>query len=378
MEDHVWFRHPLLRDVLTRDSGTAKAGSVHAAYAATLVGLDDGSAQDAADIAVHWEHAERPSEAFAWTLVAAERAAASAPPPRGGGRWTGPVGCGRAATRMTTSRATSISFAAPPRPLGWQVSSPSVGRLGEAIELVHRDRDPLLATAFLSPGWGAAGTPPPACRSCVRTARGRRAGRAGARQPGAAPAVTELAIGFVWDLMPEPTDDLEPGDPPVPGRPTARLAVQLAQDRGSPRALARALCALAIAELDVPGSGSLERLQQAYDLAVIAGDPLTMGFAAIYWQHELIQEGRYEEQVDLAARFARELGEAGHTVHSHLLLACGGATLVTLGHWAQGEALLRPGLALGMRGIGGISSSAAAVLSVRRGRASTANGFWTG
>jgi predicted branched-subunit amino acid permease len=37
VDDQVWFRHPLLRDVLTRDSGTAQASSVHAAYAATLV-----------------------------------------------------------------------------------------------------------------------------------------------------------------------------------------------------------------------------------------------------------------------------------------------------------------------------------------------------
>ena len=382
VDDQVWFRHPLLRDVLTRDSGTAKASSVHAAYAATLVNLDDGSPQDAADIAVHWEQGEQPSEAFAWSLLAAERAARICAPAE---EWRA---LDRACRLWPHGHADDdvhghvdlLRRTAEAARLAGQLTA-AVDRLREAIELVDRDRDPLLASTLLvawaGRRWDAAPGVPFLCPEL------HQAVALAARVPGSpehALAVTELAIGHVWDLVPEPADDLEPEpadgleprDPPVPGRFLARRAVRLAQNTGSPRALSRALCALAIAELDLPGSGPLERLQQAYDLAVVAGDPLTMGFAAIYWQHELIQEGRYEEQVDVAARFARELGEAGDTVVSHFLLACAGSTLITLGQWAQGEALLRPGLALGMRGLGGISSSAATVLAVRRGRAGAA------
>ena len=68
----VWFRHPLIAEVLTDGLGTAESVPIHAAYVEVLA---DQVPPPAAELAFHCAMAEQPNQAFGWSLIAAGEAA---------------------------------------------------------------------------------------------------------------------------------------------------------------------------------------------------------------------------------------------------------------------------------------------------------------
>lgn len=69
----VWFRHPLLADVLDTETSPAQAVALHAAFANVLSARPDAAA---ADLAIHYAGCGAMDEAFTWSLKAAASAEA--------------------------------------------------------------------------------------------------------------------------------------------------------------------------------------------------------------------------------------------------------------------------------------------------------------
>ena len=379
-DEVVWFRHPLLPDVLARESGIVNVAAIHAAYADVLKEVDAGDTLTAADIALHEEHAGRESEAFAWSLEAADRAALVSARSE---RWTALDracrlwSCQSADTEDDRARHLDLlRRTAEAARLAGEVAA-AVDRLEEAIDLVDADQDPLLASDLLvtwcARRWDA--TPGVAF---IRPEL-FRAVELASRVPGSpqhALAVAELAVGRTWDFEAQPEDRMSPDGPVVPGGFLAHEAVEIAERSGDPRAMARSLCALAIAEFRLPETDALARLRRAWDYAEEAGDILTMGFAAAYWQQYLIQQGLYEEQIPLALRLAEALERAGDPIMSRFLTMNASGSLFDLGDWQRCESLLRMVLTSDMRGLAsGAACNTAALLAVRRGRIGSARRY---
>ena len=379
-DEVVWFRHPLLPDVLAKESGIINVAAIHAAYADVLKEADTGDTLTAADIALHEEQAGREPEAFAWSLEAADRAALVSARSE---RWSALDRACRLWSCQSlgaeTDRAGHVELlrrTAEAARLAGEVAG-AVDRLEEAIALVDADRDPLLASELLvmwcARRWDA--TPGIAYMRPELF----RAVEMAERVPGSpqhALAVAELAIGRVWDFEAQAEDRFGADAPVVPGRFLAHQAVEMAERTGDARAMARSLCALAIAEYHMPETDPVDRVQRAFDLAEAAGDTITMAFAAVYWQHHLIREGRYEEQIELALWLADALAEAGDPIMSGFMTVGAAGSLFDLGDWPRSEPLLRTALTSNLRGIAsGGASSVAAHLATRRGRVGSARRY---
>jgi DNA-binding CsgD family transcriptional regulator len=253
----------------------------------------------------------------------------------------------------------------------------AVDRLEEAIDLVDADQDPLLASDLLVT-WCARRWDASPGVAFIRPEL-FRAVELAERVPGSpqhALAVAELAVGRTWDYESQPEDRFGPDEPVLPGRFLAHQAVEMAERTGDARAIARSLCALAIAEYHMPETDPIGRLRRAWDLAQEAGDTLTMGFAAVYWQNYLVHQGRYEEQIPLALRLEEALAQAGDPIMSTFMTDNAADACFDLGDWQRCEALLRIPLTSDMRGLAsGGACHLAAHLAVRRGRVAAARRY---
>ena len=379
-DEVVWFRHPLLPDVLAKESGIVNIAAIHGAYADVLKEVDAGDTLTAADIALHEEQAGREREAFAWSLEAADRAALVSARSE---RWTALDRACRLwscqaldADHDRVGHVELLRRTAEAARLAGHVTA-AVERLEQAIALVDAEGEPLLASELLvlwcARRWDAT---PGIAYMRPELFRAVELAEAVPDSPQYALAVAELAIGRVWDFEAQPEDRFGPDEPVVPGRFLAHRAVDLAERCGEARAMARALCALAIAEYLQPETNPIERLRRAFDLAEAAGDTITMAFAAVYWQHHLIREGRYEEQIELALWLADALAEAGDPIMSGFMTVGAAASLFDLGDWPRSESLLRTALTSNMRGIAsGGASNVAALLATRRGRVGSARRY---
>jgi DNA-binding CsgD family transcriptional regulator len=379
-DEVVWFRHPLLPDVLAKESGIVNVTAIHAAYADVLKEVDAGDTLTAADIALHEEQAGRYREAFAWSLETADRAALVSARSE---RWAALDRACRLwsyqSADLEDDRARHVHLlrrTAEAARLAGEVAA-AVDRLEEAIDLVDADQDPLLASDLLVT-WCARRWDASPGVAFIRPEL-FRAVELAERVPGSpqhALAVAELAVGRIWDYESQPEDRFSPDGPVVPGRFLAHQAHELAQRTGDPRAMARSLCALAIAEYYMPETDPIDRLRRAWDYAEEAGDTLTMGFAAVYWQHYLIQQGHYEEQVPLALRLEEALAKAGDPIMSGFMTMNASGSLMDLGEWQRSESLLRMVLTTDMRGLAsGAACNTAALLAVRRGRIGSARRY---
>ena len=380
VDEVVWFRHPLLPDVLAKESGVVNITAIHGAYADVLKEIDAGDTLTAADIALHEEQAGREPEAFTWALVTADRAALVSARSE---RWSALDracrlwSCQSAGTEEDRVRHVDLlRRTAEAARLAGEVSA-AVVRLTEAIALVDADEDPLLASDLLvkwcARRWDAT---PGIAYLCPELLRAVELAERVPGSPQHALAVAELAIGQVWDFEAQPEDRFGADAPVVPGRFRAHQAVELAERTGDAQAMARSLCALAIAEYHMPETDPVDRLQRAWGFAEAAGDTITMAFAAVYWQHHLIREGRYEEQIELALWLSEALAEAGDPIMSGFMTADAAASLFDLGDWSRSEPLLRTALTANPRGIAsGGASNVAALLAARRGRVGSARRY---
>ena len=96
-DGRLWFRHPLLADVLYDAMPPDAVVRAHATFAEVLARAPQVAA---ADLAVHHERAGNNDEAFRWSLVAASSAAELHASPRRLSTWCAPAHCGRTSLRV--------------------------------------------------------------------------------------------------------------------------------------------------------------------------------------------------------------------------------------------------------------------------------------
>lgn len=364
-EDQVWFRHPLLADVLYAAVPAWVAARVHGTYAAMLEGLTEvAERRRADDLAVHHLHAGHVAEAYSWSLRAADAARASASSSseavhleRACALWPDVPDAVRGSTR---DRIALLQRAAHVDGL--------VGRTDVAVELLEKARslvsagaDPELASTLLS-AWCELVWQRDAPVQAVRPELLEALKMVDhlADSPVRVHALAGLAGAHEWD-----------GHGDVAAR-YADEAVATARRSGSDEALAEALiCRSSVRMEDV--AGRLADVVEGYDLArrIGAGDLMT---DAAIWQVNLFETlGRPRD----AARLARDAAEEGLALGSqtwaYFLMGMAACIDLDLGEWEEAHRLFRSALAARQHGIpGAMARLAAAEHAVLVGRSGEA------
>jgi DNA-binding CsgD family transcriptional regulator/tetratricopeptide (TPR) repeat protein len=374
-DGRVWFRHPLVAEILCDGVPPGKAARVHATYAAELhTGFGAEPEVVAADLAVHNHLAGNVDEAFRWSLTAAERAAglhASSEQAihleRACSLWDQVSPSVRASTAGRVEllrRASSVSA--------------RVGRLDAAVSLaeqamalVDRDSDPLLASALLLEWWRSAdrrsASGPAVVDELVEAVR----------LTAAYPASAEHALALAVLASAECRDRLHGA-----AATHAQQAMQAAIRSGSDVARAAALSARAAAQ--VPSFGSrapnpladphagLTDAQEAVRVARLCGSTEWLEEAAIWQAICLMRLGRTEEATVVARELFEEILADGST-WAYFLASAAADGLLWSGRWKDCRDLLRTALAARSGGIPGASIRlTAAQLAARQGRAAEA------
>ena len=359
-DGQVWFRHPLLAEVLYAAIPFGVAARVHGTYATMLEGLSEVPARRRADdLAVHHLRAGHLGEAFSWSLRAADAAAGAASASeavhleRACRLWPDVPDPLRGTTR---DRIDLLRRAAHVDGL--------LGRCDVAVELLEQARslvsereDPELASTLLS-SWCDLVWQRDAPLQAVRPelVEALRMVDHLADSPVRAHALGILADAHDWD-----------GHGEVAAR-YADDAVATARRSGSDEALAEALiCRSRVQGEDV--ASRLADVVEGYDLARRIGAGGLMTDAAI-WQVNLYEElGRSRD----AARLARDAAEEGLALGSpswaYFLMGMAACLDLDLGEWDEARGLVRRALAARQHGIpGAIARLAAAEHALLVGR----------
>jgi DNA-binding CsgD family transcriptional regulator/tetratricopeptide (TPR) repeat protein len=360
-DDQVWFRHPLLADVLYAAVPAGVAARVHGTYAAMLEGLTEvAERRRAGDLAVHHLHAGHVAEAFSWSLRAADAARSAA-------AWSSEAVHLERACELWPDVPDSVRGSTRDRVELLRRSAHVDGMVGrtdvavmsleKARSLVSEREDPELASTLLS-SWcelvWQRDAPVQAVRPELLEALTMVEHLADS--PVRVHALATLAGAHGWD-----------GDNEVAMR-YADEAVATARRAGSDEALAEALiCRSRVLSDDV--AGRLADVTEGYDLArrIGAGDLMT---DAAIWQVNLFEElGRPRD----AARLARDAAEEGLAFGSqtwaYFLMGMASCIDLDLGEWEEARRLFRSALAARQHGIpGAIARLAAAEHAVLVGR----------
>jgi DNA-binding CsgD family transcriptional regulator len=360
-DDQVWFRHPLLADVLYAAVPGGNAARMHATYAGMLERLTEvAERRRAGDLAVHHLRAGDLAAAYAWSLRAADAARESASSSieavhleRACGLWPDVPDAVRGTTR---DRITLLQRTA-------RVDG-MVGRCDVAVELLAKARslvsereDPELASTLLS-SWCLAvwerDAPLQAARPELLEALGMVDHLADS--PVRVHALSALADAHDWD-----------GDVEVAAR-YADDAVATARRSASDEALAEALiCRSRVQTGDL--DARLVEVVEGYDLARRIGAVDLMTDAAI-WQVNLFEQlGRTRD----AARLARDAAEEGLALGSptwaYFLMGMAAGLHLDLGEWEEAHRLVHRAVAARQHGIpGAIARLAAAEHALLVGR----------
>ena len=370
----VWFRHPLLADLLLLAPTRIDPDAVHAAYAAAIEVLIAGQGATpglVAAAALHHHAAGSHDAAFQWAVRAAaeaerlsawtiaddalERACALWPDVSAEVQADSP---GLLALLRRAARAARRAGALDRR----------LAYLSQARLCLDEQSDPLVASAVLTEWSTASWDASPHGRQHIlpEVFRAITLTDEAPDSPERAVALAELAVARVWNDIPEPAD--RRGDGVRAGWAASRASLEVAGRSGAERALARAHCAAGVVEFYDPGSAALTHLMDAYAFAVADGDALRMGFAAIYWTNYVQYQSRLADAVALFRRLSAEVLAAGDPVVSTFLAGCGAGVLLSLGDWEECRRLLRPALAAGRMTFGGATASyVASVLATRQG-----------
>jgi DNA-binding CsgD family transcriptional regulator len=355
----VWFRHPLIAEVLTMEMAAPDPAPVHSAYAKALA---VGPCPEPGDLACHHELAGELTEAFRWSLVAADSAASAQGEverlehlQRACHLWPQVMG----STEPVSSYVQLLLRTA----VGClNVNRPQDGLdlLEQALSLTDRSKSPDVACRLLTLkhrmlveaqhlSFGAV-TPP--LREALALAE-------------SLPGTTEhviVTVAFAWTQV-------WSGSPGLKERASA--ALKTARQVGSPEALTAALnLSAAVSPASVH---ALDWATEAYKLAAARGDVVQMADAAAEIHNQLEVRGQNAAGAEADATHGRELILAGSPPWGHFLLTCAGMFALWLGQWQQAEDYLRPALASANGGHhGGVAHSTMAVLCIRRGDQSLA------
>ncbi|HEV7194631.1 MAG TPA: AAA family ATPase [Pedococcus sp.] len=350
----VWFRHPLIAEILSGDATGPDPSSVHSAYAKVLA-RRGGSGPG--DVASHHELAGEWSEAYRWSLTAAQSTAAAQGAvehlqhlQRACRLWSRVRG-GTAPTGeyvdllLRTSRAAQC------------VAKPeqALSLIDEALLLTDRAVAPGLVCRLLTlrhrmqvEGEHLAWTEvTPALREAEQIAQSL---------PGTAERAivdSQLAWTEIWAGHER-------------GRDLADGALRTARATGSPDALIPALVVSSLARPDA--CEALGWLEEAYALARASGDAAEMADAAL-GMHNLHQaHGQYAAALESGLRRGADLFVAGAPGVARFVLTSAAYFALCLGQWETAEASLRPALAAADGGHReAVARATMAVLSARRG-----------
>lgn len=356
-DGRVWFRHPLLADVLYGTLLPDETRALHRAFVDVLsaAGGPVRGTRAHGDMALHYTGAGMLDEAFASSLAASEEAA------RAGALAEGVLLMQRAVdlwpdvapeTRELEGSLPALLARLAHRACVAGDIQTALETCDRARELVDEDREPLLAARILR------------LRVQMRHAAGLtlgpplaevdRAVELAATAPDSedyALCLADLAEHEQW------SGDLDAA------RRHAAEAVAAADRSGDPGARSYALGALVAVLCDDEASEELAR--EAARLADEAGRVELVGIAAIALANVLESQARFSEAADALAGAAERCQGLG----LHGLLGTYAATfMLPLGRLAEARAILRGVLATRPRGIEGIQArEAALVVAVRSG-----------
>ncbi len=360
-DGRLWFRHPLLAEVLYDGVPPAELVRLHAAYVTVFTDSDLATA----DLAVHHYRAGNLDEAFRWSLAAADQAAALKAAAEEGihleracALW-GDVSEG---VRQLTDGQVPLLLRSGSafQQAGWMTEATEMIR--QALDLVDRHRDPLLASE-LCIRWGELSWQQPAEGNRAVVAELVEAVALTERFPDSperATALAKLAWAEGWDGLPEAAQH-------------AAEAVRVAERANSPLALAAALVTRASVRGDEADDAMLADAERAEELARTGDDPALLGMAAIWRVNALGSQDRIAEATEVALTAYRDLLVAGGLQRAYFVAAQAAEGMLMLGRWDESRRLLRAVLAARCTALSGAAIRLAATrLAVRSGRVAEA------
>jgi DNA-binding CsgD family transcriptional regulator/tetratricopeptide (TPR) repeat protein len=351
-DGRVWFRHPLLADVLDATLLPDEKRALHRAFVQVLSAAPARGTRAPGDLALHLAGAAMYDEAFVAALDASDEAAR---------------GEAFSESAVLLRQATDLWSLVTPQvrdhrgglaDLLWEAADRSflAGDVAGALAAVERARpladDPALAARLLllrvqlrHAALLYATPPVPDLEEAVTVAR------QAPDSPELAFCLSELSEHQQWS-----------GDVPA-ARRSAAESLEVADRSGHPGARASALIALANANSDDPGSEELAR--EAGRLAAEAGRRELAGIAAIALSNVLESQGRFSEAADVLAAASEQ---CQRIALRGLLGTYAALYMIPLGRLAEARTTLREVVASRPRGITGLQARAAAmVVAVRTG-----------
>ena len=352
----VWFRHPLLSDVLYATLLPDEARDLHAAFVSVLTSRDPEGTRFHGDLALHYAGAGMYDESFEHCLRAAEEAHAALAFPEAAvllrhacelwpdvsehvraqcGSWPALLAEAARIARLTGDLRGALAL------------------LELALSVIDEQADPVTAARVVRLHGQIAWTtgsdqvaPVELMQRAVEISR-------------AVPDSEEYALSLA-DLS---DAELWAGDRDA-ALDHAREAVDVANRAGDKAALSYALGALANARMDAEGAEAQAR--EAVRLGHEAGRLEYVGLASVSLSNVLESSGRFTEAAEvLAEAHAAGLSFAGLT---GLLGAYAATAMVPLGRFAEGRDILRDVLSSRPGGIIGIHArEAAALIAIRTG-----------
>ncbi|MFI7062664.1 AAA family ATPase [Kribbella sp. NPDC050124] len=343
-DGRVWFRHPLLAEVLYDALPHGDAVRIHAAFVGVLEPHGDDAA---ADLAVHNHRAGRADEAYRWSLVAADRAAelhastvASLHLERACSLWD------QLSPNVRGSRHNHIDLLHRTWDMCEAAGRYTVGieYARQAMELVDRGSEPLLASHLLLASHDYA-HPQSAGRKAVNDQL-LEALRLTDGSPDSAErafALEALAFAEGWDAL----SDASAGRS---GLNHVEEAIRVARRSGNEVALAAAFATRALLYLNTGTGDPLPAAEEAERAGRRSGDPLRVGVAVTWRVRALGNEGRFTEAAEVALRAADELHALGAS-WEHFVGQQAADWLFVVGRWRECREVLRRGLAARCDGI---------------------------
>ena len=330
VSDPVWFRHPLVAEILPESLPPTMRRLIHAELATTL---EAGSSSHPGDIAAHHELAANAEKALEWSLIAARDAGAAQGDPerlqhlqRACRLWMrahtdeDPGGVGLGLLVRTAQAAMELAR--------YDVAMDHV-RQAQRLLTGYPDRSTTCRVLLLEHRIILDTTPArlemtPALQKAIALV---------ASAPGSAEhaSVTSFqSLSFRYT------------DPPRAKR-LANQSLREARTQEEPLALVHAL--FADAELAASAARALASATECYALAKALQEPYEMSVAAIAVGNAHMLRGDYQAMADAYAQAGAELASAGSPAQARWLLSLAGGANVILGRWEQAREQLRPAIA---------------------------------
>jgi DNA-binding CsgD family transcriptional regulator/tetratricopeptide (TPR) repeat protein len=337
-DGRLWFRHPLLAEVLENAMAPDEAARVHATYVHALESrLGDNPQRAAADLAVHTARAGHTDESYHWSLSAADYARSLHAPAEEA------TNLERACTLWdkasphvrgsTTARIDLLFSASQACDRAGRVNA-AIEWLDQAIRLVNPEREPLLASTLLCAmrdlKWQRAA---PGKALLTETIQAVQLTQPFPHSPQRARALASLADAEKWDdLLPDAATH-------------ADEAVQIARTSESKAALAGALNARASVHLHRDEvESSMADADEADRLARSCGDNDQQA-AAANWRVICLSELGLTTQATAVASEGFHAAVRGGSPHwGYFLAALAAEGLLHSGRWQECRDLLREAL----------------------------------